>query len=153
MAETMQRWTMDALGREHLQLTASAIPQPGPHEVRVKVKAVALNYRDKLVIETGMGLTLPQPFTPASDMAGEIDAIGAGVSRFLPGDRVISTFSPGWIDGRQKPYGDARTRPTAPWAASIRACWRNTWWCMKTGWRRRRTRWTRYRPAPCRAPG
>ncbi|CAI0800349.1 NAD(P)-dependent alcohol dehydrogenase [Serratia ficaria] len=111
MAETMQRWTMDALGREHLQLTASAIPQPGPHEVRVKVKAVALNYRDKLVIETGMGLTLPQPFTPASDMAGEIDAIGAGVSRFLPGDRVISTFSPGWIDGRQKPYGDARTPP------------------------------------------
>ncbi|CAI2093450.1 zinc-dependent alcohol dehydrogenase family protein [Serratia ficaria] len=111
MAETMQRWTMDALGREHLQLTASAIPQPGPHEVRVKVKAVALNYRDKLVIETGMGLTLPQPFTPASDMAGEIDAIGAGVSRFLPGDRVISTFSPGWIDGRQKPYGDACTPP------------------------------------------
>ncbi|CAI1072606.1 zinc-dependent alcohol dehydrogenase family protein [Serratia ficaria] len=111
MAETMQRWTMDALGREHLQLTASAIPQPGPHEVRVKVKAVALNYRDKLVIETGMGLTLPQPFTPASDMAGEIDAIGAGVSRFLPGDRVISTFSPGWIDGRRKPYGDARTPP------------------------------------------
>ncbi|MGP2770013.1 zinc-dependent alcohol dehydrogenase family protein [Serratia marcescens] len=111
MTDTMQRWTMDALGREHLQLTTEAIPQPGPHEIRVKVKAVALNYRDKLMIESGMGLTLPQAFTPASDMAGEVDAIGPGVSRFQPGARVISTFSPGWLDGRQKPYGDARQVP------------------------------------------
>ncbi|WP_421414052.1 zinc-dependent alcohol dehydrogenase family protein [Serratia plymuthica] len=111
MTDTMQRWTMAALGLQHLQLTESAIPQPGPHEIRVKVKAVSLNYRDKMVIETGMGQTLPQPFIPASDMAGEVDAIGAGVSRFQPGERVISTFSPGWIDGRQKPHGDARTPP------------------------------------------
>ena len=34
-------------------------------------------------------------------MAGEVDAIGPGVSRFQPGARVISTFSPGWLDGRQ----------------------------------------------------
>lgn len=111
MADTMQRWTMDALGRQHLQLSESAIPQPGPHEIRVKVKAVSLNYRDKMVIETGMGLELAYPFIPASDMAGEVEAIGDGVSRFQPGDRVISTFSPGWIDGRQKPHGDARTPP------------------------------------------
>ncbi|AUY16685.1 NAD(P)-dependent alcohol dehydrogenase [Serratia sp. SSNIH2] len=111
MTDTIQRWTMDALGREHLRLTVDAIPQPGPHEIRVKVKAVALNYRDKLMIESGMGLTLPQPFTPASDMAGEVDAIGPGVSRFQPGARVISTFSPGWLDGRKKPYGNARRVP------------------------------------------
>jgi NADPH:quinone reductase-like Zn-dependent oxidoreductase len=111
MAETMQRWTMDALGRQHLKLSESAIPQPGPHEIRVKVNAVSLNYRDKLMIETGMGLELPQSFIPASDMAGEVDAVGAGVSRFQPGERVISTFSPGWIDGKQKPYGNARTPP------------------------------------------
>lgn len=36
MTETMQRWTMNAVGREHLQLTESAIPQPGPHQVRIK---------------------------------------------------------------------------------------------------------------------
>ncbi|CAI1637664.1 Alcohol dehydrogenase [Serratia quinivorans] len=111
MTKTMQRWTMDALGRQHLQLNESAIPQPGPHEIRVKVNAISLNYRDKLVIETGMGLELPQPFIPASDMAGEVDAIGAGVSRFHPGENVISTFSPGWIDGREKPHGNARTPP------------------------------------------
>lgn len=55
MTDTIQRWTMDALGREHLRLTVDAIPQPGPHEIRVKVKAVALNYRDKLMIETAWG--------------------------------------------------------------------------------------------------
>ncbi|HEY0210582.1 NAD(P)-dependent alcohol dehydrogenase [Acerihabitans sp.] len=109
MADTMQRWTMSAIGRENLKLTESVIPQPGPGEVRVKVNAVALNYRDKLVIETGMGLNLPLPFTPASDMAGVIDATGAGTRRFRAGDRVISTFTPGWIDG--KPGGNARTPP------------------------------------------
>ncbi|WP_447880747.1 zinc-dependent alcohol dehydrogenase family protein [Serratia fonticola] len=109
MADTMQRWMMNAVGREHLQLTESAIPQPGPHQVRVKVNAVALNYRDKMVIEGTMPLELPLPFTPASDMAGVVDAVGSGSTRFRPGDRVISTFSPDWIDG--KPDGDARTPP------------------------------------------
>ncbi|VTR54359.1 Uncharacterised protein [Serratia fonticola] len=64
MADTMQRWTMNAVGREHLQLTESAIPEPGPHQVRVKVNAVALNYRDKMVIEGTMPLDLPLPFYP-----------------------------------------------------------------------------------------
>lgn len=47
MTETMQRWTMSALGRESLTLIQEPIPQPGPGEVRVRVNAVALNYRDK----------------------------------------------------------------------------------------------------------
>ncbi|WP_410012785.1 zinc-dependent alcohol dehydrogenase family protein [Sodalis sp. RH24] len=109
MADTMQRWTMDAIGRGNLKLTEIAVPQPGPREIRVKVNAVSLNYRDKLAIETGMGLDLPLPFTPASDMAGVIDATGAGTTRFKAGDRVISNFTPGWIDG--KPGGNARTPP------------------------------------------
>ncbi|AHG19572.1 alcohol dehydrogenase [Chania multitudinisentens RB-25] len=109
MADTMQRWTMNAIGREHLQLTNCAIPQPGPHQVRVKVNAVALNYRDKMVIEGAMPLELPLPFIPASDMAGIVDAIGSGSTRFHLGDRVISTFSPDWID--DKPNGDARNPP------------------------------------------
>lgn len=109
MADTMQRWTMNAVGREHLQLSESAIPQPGPHQVRVKVNAVALNYRDKMVLEGTMPLELPLPFTPASDMAGVVDRVGSDSTRFRPGDRVISTFTPGWIDG--KPSGDARNPP------------------------------------------
>ncbi|MCS3407070.1 NAD(P)-dependent alcohol dehydrogenase [Serratia sp. AKBS12] len=109
MANTMQRWTMNAVGRENLQLGHGDIPQPGPHQVRVRVKAIALNYRDKMVIEGQMPVTMPLPFTPGSDMAGEIDAVGAEASRFRLGERVISNFAPGWIDGQ--PRGNARTPP------------------------------------------
>ncbi|HBL7047417.1 TPA: NAD(P)-dependent alcohol dehydrogenase [Enterobacter cloacae] len=109
MAETMQRWSMNALGRENLKLTQEPVPKPGPGEVRVRVNAVALNYRDRMVIEGMMPIPLSFPFTPASDMAGVVDSIGEGVTRFQPGARVISTFFPEWIDGR--PQADARHLP------------------------------------------
>lgn len=109
MTATMQRWSMDALGRESLRLVQEPVPQPGPGEVRVRVNAVALNYRDKMVIEGTMPIPLSFPFTPASDMAGVVDSIGEGVTRFKPGARVISTFFPEWIDG--KPQADARDLP------------------------------------------
>ncbi len=110
MTKTMKRWTLDtvAVGAP-LNLTETAIPTPARGEVLVRVKAVSLNYRDKLVREIGMGLPLQFPFVPASDMAGVVEAVGDGVTRFAVGDRVISTFHPGWIDG--KPLGDARTPP------------------------------------------
>ena len=47
------------------------------------------------------------PFTPGSDLAGEVVALGEGATRFRVGERVISTFTPGWIDGKRR--GDART--------------------------------------------
>lgn len=107
MAEMMQRWEMDAIGRERLELRERPIPSPGPNEVLVKVAAVALNYRDKMVAETGRGLPLAFPFTPGSDLAGAVVALGEGVTRFAVGDRVISTFTPDWIDGTRP--GTART--------------------------------------------
>ncbi|WP_368544401.1 NAD(P)-dependent alcohol dehydrogenase [Enterobacter soli] len=109
MTETMQRWSMNALGRENLRLSQEPIPQPGPGEVRVRVNAVALNYRDKMVIEGIMPISLSFPFTPASDMAGVVDSVGEGVTRFTAGARVISTFFPEWIDGR--PTAGARDLP------------------------------------------
>ncbi len=85
------------------------VPKPKPGEVLVKVKAVSLNYRDKLMIENGMGMTPGFPFTPASDLAGEVVALGTGTRRFAVGDRVVSTFIPGWIDGPRP--GLAKTPP------------------------------------------
>ncbi|GAB4067611.1 NAD(P)-dependent alcohol dehydrogenase [Ancylobacter sonchi] len=109
MSETMKRWEMDGLGRHSLELREVARPTPRAGEVLVQVRAASLNYRDKLMIETGMGLALDYPFTPASDLAGTVVATGAGATRFREGERVISTFSPGWIEGR--PLGDARRPP------------------------------------------
>lgn len=102
----MKRWEISDYGRANLSLNEVAVPEPCPGEVLVKVSAVSLNYRDKLVIENGLGMALPFPFTPGSDLAGTVVAVGEGAKRFQSGDRVISTFFPGWIDGSGP--GDAR---------------------------------------------
>jgi NADPH:quinone reductase-like Zn-dependent oxidoreductase len=60
-----------------------------------------------MVIENGRGLPLAFPFTPGSDLAGEIVALGEDAGRFAVGDRVISTITPEWIDGARP--GSART--------------------------------------------
>jgi NADPH:quinone reductase-like Zn-dependent oxidoreductase len=99
MAKLMKRWNLSGYGRDHLALEAVSVPTPGPGEVLVKVAALSLNYRDRMVIESGMGMDLAFPFTPVSDLAGTIEAVGPGVARFSGGERVISTFIPHWIDG------------------------------------------------------
>jgi NADPH:quinone reductase-like Zn-dependent oxidoreductase len=99
MKETMKRWEMDAIGRDRLELREVPVPRPKAGEVLVKVNAASLNYRDRLVIDGGMGLPLAFPFTPGSDLSGEVAAVGEGTSRFGIGDRVISNFAPDWIDG------------------------------------------------------
>ena len=105
MSKSMKLWTIDQLGADRLTLSDAPIPTPGAGEVLVKTRALSLNYRDKLVLETGMGMALKFPFTPVSDLSGEIAAVGQGVDRFAVGERVISTFIPHWIDGR--PFGSA----------------------------------------------
>ncbi|MFE0753801.1 NAD(P)-dependent alcohol dehydrogenase [Inquilinus sp. NPDC058860] len=95
----MKRWQMARFGRDSLSLVEVAVPRPGPGEILVRVGAVSLNYRDRLVAEDGMGMALQFPFTPGSDMAGTVAEAGEGVTRFAVGDRVLGTFWPGWIDG------------------------------------------------------
>ena len=102
---TMRRWVIDRHGREALRIVEARMPAPGPRELLVKVSAAALNARDLMMIEHGMGVPLHFPFVPASDMAGVVEAVGDGASRFRPGDRVITNFLPEWIDGR--PGGSA----------------------------------------------
>ncbi|QRM44513.1 NAD(P)-dependent alcohol dehydrogenase [Rhizobium sp. BG4] len=104
-----RQWTIDGIGPKNLKISEARTEDPGHNQVLVRTEVVSLNYRDKLVLETGMGLPLQFPFVPASDMAGIVEAVGPGVTRFKPGDRVISTFSPGWIDGKN--FGDARNPP------------------------------------------
>lgn len=106
MVMMMKRWEMTGYGREALRLKEVERPQPGPGEVLVKVGAASLNYRDMLIIENGMGMPLTFPLVPGSDLSGTVAGLGAGVTRFGEGDRVLSTFFPGWIDGR--PPGNAK---------------------------------------------
>ncbi len=101
----MRRWVIDRHGRNALRIDETFVPSPGAGELLVRVSAVALNARDLMMIEHGMGVPLHFPFVPGSDMAGVVEAIGDGASRFHPGDRVIANFLPEWIDGR--PGGSA----------------------------------------------
>jgi NADPH:quinone reductase len=70
-------------------------PNPGPGQVLVKIKAVAVNYVDSLVV-TGKYQFLPaRPFAPGKLPAGEISALGAGVAEFKIGDRVLTLAEQG----------------------------------------------------------
>ena len=105
---TAKRWAMAEFGRQNLTLVDGKVPNPAANEILVKIAAVALNYRDTLLVDDGFGFSLPggQPLVPGSDAAGVVVATGPDVSRFKAGDRVISTFIPGWIDGLG--FGTAR---------------------------------------------
>jgi NADPH:quinone reductase-like Zn-dependent oxidoreductase len=72
-------------------------PEPGPREVRVRVRAVSLNYRDIVMLRGAR--KRPKPLVPTSDGAGEVVAVGPGVTRLAVGDRVAASFFPTWVDG------------------------------------------------------
>lgn len=74
-------------------------PQPGPGEVAVAVKACSLNFRDLLVARGAYGAPPPLGRIPLSDGAGEVVAVGAGVTRVKIGDRVAGIFMQGWLGG------------------------------------------------------
>lgn len=73
---------------------------PGPGEVRIRVKASSLNSRDLNTIRAPSARGTPLPRIPNSDAAGEVVAVGAGVTQFAPGDRVMSCFFRRWPAGR-----------------------------------------------------
>ncbi len=64
------------------------VPEPGVGEVRVRIKAIALNRLDLWVREGWKGLQLQTPHVTSADGAGIVDAVGAGVAHFAVGDRV-----------------------------------------------------------------
>lgn len=64
------------------------MPEPGAGEVRVRIHAAALNRLDLWVLGGWPGLNLHMPHIVGSDGAGEVDAVGAGVTQVAPGDRV-----------------------------------------------------------------
>lgn len=73
-------------------------PQPLPHQIIVRVRAVSLNYRDLLHVLGFVDMDR-WPLVPCSDGAGEVVAVGESVTRFKVGDRVAGTFFQRWNSG------------------------------------------------------
>jgi NADPH:quinone reductase-like Zn-dependent oxidoreductase len=74
-------------------------PQPGWHEVLIRLRAASLNYRDHMIVSGHYFTPVSRPTIPLSDGAGEVAAVGPGVTRFQKGDRVAGTFFQVWFDG------------------------------------------------------
>jgi NADPH:quinone reductase-like Zn-dependent oxidoreductase len=96
---TALRLTRD-WGIDELSFDTIPVASPGPGQVLVKIRAVSLNYRDLMVVKGIYAPTLTRPRVLASDGAGEIVAVGEGVTQFKTGDRVVGAFFQDWIDGR-----------------------------------------------------
>ena len=86
-------------GVDSLELAEVATPEPGPGEVRIRMRANSINYRDLTTIEDPVSRKLPFPTVPNSDGAGEVTALGAGVTGVAVGDRVASCFFSDWEAG------------------------------------------------------
>ncbi|HEX9822127.1 MAG TPA: NADPH:quinone oxidoreductase family protein [Methylomirabilota bacterium] len=79
-------------------------PEPGPGEVLIDVRATAVNYADALMVAGRYQTKPPLPFSPGLETAGVVAAVGDGVTRFAPGDRVMAILA----------YGGLAERAVAP---------------------------------------
>src|SRR6266403_1428140 len=96
----MRAYRIDSFGTvDGIVLASRDDPRPGTREILVRVRATSLNYRDLMVLKGGGRGPTKLGVVPLSDGAGEIAAVGDGVTRFTVGDRVIGCFHPRWFGG------------------------------------------------------
>lgn len=102
-------------GPEVLELGKADVPVPLPTEIRVRVAAAGVNPVDwKTRAGAGMSAVLgPPPFTLGWDVAGTVDAVGPGVTRFAVGDAV---FGMPWFPRAAGAYAEFVTAPSRHFA-------------------------------------
>ncbi|MBB5020056.1 NADPH:quinone reductase-like Zn-dependent oxidoreductase [Chitinivorax tropicus] len=105
----MKVMSLSAPGLANLQSVTLETPTPGHGEVLVKLHAASLNYVDWMIVQ-GMFPGIPYPIVPVADGAGEIAALGDGVTDWQVGDRVVPHFYPHWATGPISPTGLQRAR-------------------------------------------
>ncbi len=99
----MSQWRVEgSFGLQNLRRSDGSGRAPGPSEIRVRIEATSLNYRDLLMVQGHYNPRQPLPLVPLSDGAGVVEAVGEQVSRFAVGDRVIGCFAPKWLAGPPK---------------------------------------------------
>jgi NADPH:quinone reductase-like Zn-dependent oxidoreductase len=97
-------------GIDSLVLTDLAQARLSPGQVRVRVRAASLNFRDLLLLSGAFAAATVADLVPLSDAAGEVIEVGDGVWRVRVGDKVAITFHPEWIAGDWEPMPNALGR-------------------------------------------
>lgn len=82
-------------GPEAIEIRDLPVPEPGPGEVIVRVEACALNFLDTLITRGRYQVKPELPFSPSAEMAGRIEALGAGVRGLSAGQRVCGYLGHG----------------------------------------------------------
>lgn len=99
----MHTWQISSFGIDSLEFVERPTPAPGPGEVLVQVRAISINFRDLMMVKGLYNPHLKLPRIPCSDGAGEVAAVGEGVTAWKPGDRVAGIFMQNWLDGPHTP--------------------------------------------------
>ena len=84
-------------GPETLTLDEIDTPSPGPGQILVAVKACAINFPDSLIIRDMYQFKPPRPFAPGGEIAGVVEALGEGVTRWKLGDKVMGGVGSGGL--------------------------------------------------------
>ncbi len=125
-------------GYERLQIETRPEPQPGPGQLRIAVSHVGVNYAD-CVVRMGLYASAKQlvgwPITPGFEIAGTVDAVGAGVTDLAPGDPVIGvTLFDGYATSRVLPRAQVFRRPDrldAAAAAGLPTVFLTAWFALR----------------------
>src|SRR5271170_3060233 len=96
----MRAYPITQFGVDHLKQADLPMLQIARGMALIRIHAVSLNYRDLMMVKGLYNPKMALPRIPCSDGAGEIVAIGEGVSRVQVGDRVCGIFMQRWLDGR-----------------------------------------------------
>ena len=111
-----------SFGLDNLKLRERQPDEPGPGEVRLRIKAVSLNRRDLMLVQGTYNPRQKLPCVPCSDGAGVIEAVGPGCRTVKTDDRAVLHFFTGWAGGEPTterlgtalggPAGDGTLRDT-----------------------------------------
>jgi NADPH:quinone reductase-like Zn-dependent oxidoreductase len=103
----MKAIQLEKFGIENLRLVDIPKPEPGEHEILVKINATAIQYLDGALVEGKLAPNLAFPYIPGCEAAGVVAAVGKHVTRWKTGDRVLVPFVERWEAGKTTTYHNA----------------------------------------------
>ncbi|KAL7943525.1 hypothetical protein V8C42DRAFT_109551 [Trichoderma barbatum] len=106
--QTVKQWNVTEFnGFEGLKFSEQPLPELGDSQVLVKLEAASLNYRDLIIARGEYPFGVAPNVVPGSDGAGTVVSVGKHVTRFQPGDKVLTLFNQAHQGGNLNPQSIA----------------------------------------------